>query len=172
VRPAVAAILAATLAAPAVAADGTAACTGPAYELARRFTGNWQEFAVTGEGEQLGGRLEVALEAGGCALVQVFTGADGAFSFRSLGHVETGTGQWVETYVLSNGRVASYRWRADGEDVVIDRIAGGDPATRRRLRVTFESADAYRVVEETSPIDADAWAVGIVTVTRRIAAAP
>ncbi len=104
--------------------------------------------------------------------MQVFTGADGAFSFRSLGHVEAGTGQWMETYVLSNGRVASYRWRADGEDLVIDRIAGGDPAMRRRLRVTFESADAYRVVEETSPTDADAWTAGIVTVTRRIAAAP
>lgn len=126
---------------------------------------------MTGEGEQLGGRLDVRLEAGGCALVQVFTGADGTFSFRSLGYVETATGQWVETYVLSNGRVASYRWRLDGEDVVIDRIAGGDPALRRRLRITFESADAYRVVEETAPADADAWSRGIVTVTRRVAAA-
>jgi len=112
------------------------------------------------------------LEDGGCAITQVFTGADGAFSFRSLGYVEAETGQWTETYVLSNGRVASYRWRQDGEDVVIDRIAGGDPATRRRLRVTFEGADAYRVVEETSPADAEAWTAGIVTMTRRISAAP
>ena len=171
-RSAAVVILAATLVAPAAADDNMPACTGPAYELARRFTGNWQEFAVTEQGEQLGGRLDVTLEAGDCALVQVFTGADGAFSFRSLGHVEAGTGQWVETYVLSNGRVASYRWGADGEDVVIDRIAGGDPAMRRRLRVTFESADAYRVVEETSPADADDWTAGIVTVTRRFAAAP
>lgn len=171
-RRAAAAILAATLSAPVLADDGTPACTGPAYDLARRFTGVWQEFAVTEQGEQLGGRLDVTLEAGGCALVQVFTGADGAFSFRSLGHVETTTGQWVETYVLSNGRVASYRWRTDGDDIVIERIAGGDPAMRRRLRVTFESADAYRVAEETSPADSDAWAAGIVTVTRRIAAAP
>lgn len=147
-------------------------CAGPAYELARRFTGSWEEFAVTDQGEQLGGRLEVALEAGGCALVQHFTGADGAFGFRSLGHVEADTGQWVETYVLSNGRAAGYRWRLDGEDVVIDRIAGGDPAMRRRLRVTFDGEDAYRVVEETSPVDADAWTPGIVTVTRRIPAAP
>lgn len=166
------AILAAVLAAPEAAADAAAACTGPAYELAQRFTGAWQEFAITEEGEQLGGRLDVTLEAGGCALAQVFTGADGAFSFRSLGFVETATGQWVETYVLSNGRVASYRWRLDGEDVVIDRISGGDPALRRRLRITFEGADAYRVVEETAPADADAWARGIVTVTRRVAAAP
>ncbi len=168
---AAATILAAAFAAP-VFSDGQPARTDPAHDLAHRFTGAWQEFAVTEQGEQLGGRLEVTLEAGGCALTQAFTGADGAFSFRSLGHVEAETGQWVETYVLSNGRVASYRWRLDGEDVVIDRIAGGDPAMRRRLRVTFESADAYRVVEETSPVDADAWATGIMTVTRRIAAAP
>ncbi len=154
------------------AADDEPACTGPAYDLARRFTGAWQEFAVTEQGEQLGGRLDSTLEAGGCALTQIFTGADGAFSFRSLGHVEAATGQWIETYVLSNGRVADYRWREDGEDIVIDRVSGGDPATRRRLRVTFESPDAYRVVEETSPADADAWTAGIVTVTRRIVAAP
>ncbi len=153
-------------------ASAEGACDGPAYELARRFTGSWQEFAVTEQGEQLGGQLDVTLEAGGCAIAQAFTGADGAFSFRSLGPVEAATGQWVETYVLSNGRVASYRWRVDGEDVVIDRIAGGDPATQRRLRVHFESADVYRVVEETTPAGADDWTPGIVTVTRRITAAP
>lgn len=149
-----------------------AACAGPAYDLALRFVGAWEEFAVTERGEELGGRLDSTLEAGGCAITQVFTGADGAFSFRSLGYVEPASGQWVETYVLSNGRVASYRWRVDGEDVVIDRIAGGDPATRRRLRVTFESADVYRVVEETAPADSGEWTAGLVTMTRRIAAAP
>ena len=104
--------------------------------------------------------------------MQVFTGADGAFSFRSLGHVEDRTGQWIETYVLSNGRVASYRWRPMARTSSSTASPGGDPAMRRRLRVTFESADAYRVVEEIAPVDADAWAAGIVTVTRRIAAAP
>lgn len=164
---------AAALALAAVAAAQDAGpCTGPAYDLARRFVGAWEEFAVTDTGEVLGGRLDSTLEAGGCALAQSFTGADGAFSFRSLGHVEAGSGQWVETYVLSNGRVAGYRWRQDGEDVVIDRVAGGDPAVRRRLRVTFESADVYRVVEETTPADAETWTAGIVTMTRRIAAAP
>jgi hypothetical protein len=168
-----AAAIAATLAlATPVAAQEAAPCDGPAYEIAQRFVGAWQEFAVTADGEQLAGRLDTTLEAGGCAITQLFTGADGAFSFRSLGYVEAQTGQWTETYVLSNGRVTGYRWRLEGEDVVIDRIVGGDPATRRRLRVTFESADAYRVVEETTPADAEAWTAGIVTMTRRIAAAP
>ena len=168
-----AAVLAAMLAiATPVAAQEAAVCSGPAFGLAQRFVGAWQEFAVTAEGEQLAGRLDTTLEAGGCAIAQAFTGADGAFSFRSLGYVEAGTGQWTETYVLSNGRVASYRWRLEGEDIVIDRIAGGDPALLRRLRVSFESADAYRVVEETTPADAEAWTAGIVTMTRRIAAAP
>lgn len=165
-----AAIAALALAAPALAQEPVP-CAGPAYDLARRFAGAWQEFALTENGEELGGRLDVTLDAGGCALVQVFAGADGRFGFRSLGYVEAGTGQWVETYVLSNGRVAGYRWRTDGEDVVIDRISGGDPATRRRLRVTFEGPDAYRVVEETAPLDGDHWSAGLVTMTRRIAAA-
>jgi hypothetical protein len=88
------------------AAQPAPPCTGAAYDLARRFAGSWQEFALTDAGEELGGRLDTTLEAGGCAITQVFTGADGAFSFRSLGYVEADSGQWVETYVLSNGRVA------------------------------------------------------------------
>lgn len=172
-----AAVLAATfaLATPVAAQEASqeaAVCLGPAYDLARRFVGAWQEFAVTAEGEQLAGRLDTTLEAGGCAIAQAFTGADGAFSFRSLGYVEAETGQWTEAYVLSNGRVASYRWRLEGDDIVIDRIAGGDPAMHRRLRARFENADAYRVIEETTPADAEAWTPGIVTMTRRIAAAP
>jgi hypothetical protein len=150
------------------AAQPAPPCTGAAYDLARRFAGSWQEFALTDAGEELGGRLDTTLEAGGCAITQVFTGADGAFSFRSLGYVEADSGQWVETYVLSNGRVASYRWRIDGDDVVIDRISGGDPAVRRRLRVTFLDADTYRVVEEKSPPGAEDWTPGIVTMTRRL----
>ena len=170
------ATMAAACAAAALLAAGSGAqpathCTAP-YDLARRFVGSWQEFAVTETGEELGGRLDTTLEAGDCAIVQVFTGADGAFGFRSLGYVEADSAQWVETYVLSNGRVASYRWRTEGEDVVIDRIAGGDPAIRRRLRVSFLDPDAYRVVEEQSAAGAEDWARGIVTMTRRLAASP
>jgi hypothetical protein len=154
-----------------VDAQPVPACTGEAYELARRFTGTWQEFTVTAGGERLEGRLDSSLDAGGCAITQTFTGVDGSFSFRSLGYVEASTGQWVETYVLSNGRVAGYRWRVEGEDIVIDRVSGGKPDTRRRLRVSFESADAYRVVEEMAPSGSDEWFRGAVTLTRRFAAA-
>ena len=171
------AALAAACAAAALLTSGAGAqpatqCTGAPYDLARRFVGSWQEFAVTEAGEELGGRLDTMLEAGDCAITQVFTGADGAFGFRSLGYVDADNAQWVETYVLSNGRVASYRWRTDGEDVVIDRIAGGDPAIRRRLRISFLDPDTYRVVEEQSPAGAEEWARGIVTMTRRLAAPP
>lgn len=88
-----------------VDAEAVPACSGEAYELARRFAGAWQEFTVTAGGERLEGRLDSTLEAGGCAITQTFAGVDGTFSFRSLGYVEASTGQWVETYVLSNGRV-------------------------------------------------------------------
>ena len=75
------------------------------------------------------------------------------------------------TCSATTGR-ATYRWQVDGDDVLIVRVAGGDPATRRRLRVTFLDADTYRVTIETSPADADAWTAGLVTMTRRLAAAP
>jgi len=34
------------------------ACSGPAWELAQRFVGAWEEYAVTDAGEVLGGRLD------------------------------------------------------------------------------------------------------------------
>ena len=156
------------------AADAQAenACAGPAYDLAHRFVGAWQEFSVTPEGERLEGRLNTTLEAGGCAITQAFVSPDGAVTFRSLGYVDPASGEWQETYVLSNNRPATYRWQVDGDDVLIVRIAGGDPVTRRRLRVTFLDTDTYRVTIETSPADADTWTAGLVTMTRRLTAAP
>ncbi len=169
---AVAASAAGFLLAAAVGAQEENACAGPAYDLARRFVGTWQEFSVTPEGERLEGGLDTALEAGGCALSQAYTSPDEAFSFRTLGYVDPASGEWLETYVLSNNRPATYRWQADGDDVLIVRIAGGDPATLRRLRVTFLDADTYRVTIETAPVGADDWTAGVVTMTRRLAAAP
>ena len=163
---------AAFLLATAAGAQAENACAGPAYDLARRFVGAWQEFSVTPEGERLEGRLDTTFEAGGCAIAQAFASPDGAFTFRSLGYVDSASGEWQETYVLSNNRPATYRWQVDGDDVLIVRVAGGDPATRRRLRVTFLDADTYRVTIETSPADSDTWTAGLVTMTRRLAAAP
>ena len=169
---AIAACVASLVFAVSAAAQDPAPCAGPAYDLARRFVGAWQEFSVTAEGERLEGRLDTTFEAGGCAIAQAFTSADAAFTFRTLGYVDAASGEWQETYVLSDNRPATYRWQADGDDVLIVRIAGGDPATRRRLRATFLDADTYRVVIETSPADAEAWTAGLVTMTRRLAEAP
>ncbi len=169
---AIAACAAGVLVATAAGAQDEAACQGPAYDLARRFVGAWQEFSVTPEGERLEGRLDTALEAGGCAIVQAFASPDGTFTFRSLGYVDPASGEWQETYVLSNNRPATYRWQVEGGDILIGRIVGGDPATRRRLRVTFLDADSYRVTIETSPAGADAWNAGLVTMTRRLSATP
>ena len=162
------AIVAGLLLAAAAGAQEESACAGPAYDLARRFVGAWQEFSVTPDGERLEGRLDTMLEAGGCAIAQSFSSPDGAFSFRSLGYVDPAGGEWQETYVLSNNRPATYRWQADGDDVLIVRIAGGDAHVRRRLRVTFLDPDTYRVTVETSPAGADDWTAGLVTMTRRV----
>ncbi len=169
---AIAACVAGLLLTAAAGAQTGNACAGPAYDLARRFVGTWQEFSVNPEGERLEGGLDTSFEAGGCALSQVFTSPDESFSFRSLGYVDAASGEWQETYVLSNNRPATYRWQVDGDDVLIVRIAGGDPTTYRRLRVTFLDPDTYRVTIETSPAGADDWTAGLVTMTRRMAAPP
>ena len=72
---------AAFLLAAAAGAQAENACAGPAYDLARRFVGAWQEFSVTPEGERLEGRLDTTLEAGGCAIAQAFTEPGRRFQF-------------------------------------------------------------------------------------------
>jgi len=129
----VAACIAGFLLAAGAGAQAESACAGPAYDLARPFVGAWQEFSVTPEGERLEGRLDTAFEAGGCAIAQAYTSADGAFTFRSLGYVDAASGEWQETYVLSDNRPATYRWQAEGDDILIVRIAGDAAASARDI---------------------------------------
>ena len=143
------------------------ACAGPAYELAQRFAGTWQEFTVSDEGEELVGTLTSAFELDGCVISQRFLSADESFSFISFGYVDQESGQWLETYVFNNGRHASYRWLTNGDEIITERI-GGNPKDLRRLRIRFLSADLYEVSEERSTDSGVTWEHVELTRTRRV----
>ena len=144
--------------APADAVSRTASgCTGTVYELAKPFVGTWQEFTVKGEDEPLAGTLSSSFGVDGCVFTQRFASPDGGFSFMSFAYVEPKTQQWRETFVLNSGRVAHYRWRGEGDDVVFDRL-GSDPPFR--LRVMNLKRDSYDVVEERSADGGETWSRG------------
>jgi hypothetical protein len=141
-------------------------CSGGKYDLPSRLVGTWKEYTVTEKGEVLAGTLKSGFEVGGCVFSQRFLSADGKLSFLSLGYIDPSTDSWHETFVLSNGRVASYRWRQSGDDIIIDRI-GGDPRDMRRLRITNIKRDYYEVVEERSSDEGKTWKQFELTRTRR-----
>ena len=144
-----------------------AACDGGVYDLPSQFVGTWREYTVTDTGEVFAGTLRSEMTVGGCGYRQAFTSADGTFSFRSLGYVDAQQQAWRETVVTSTGRVAHYRWRAEGTDVVFDRLAD-DGIPRRRLRATAVAPDSYDVVDERSADGGRNWDAGQITRIRRV----
>jgi hypothetical protein len=141
-------------------------CSGKPYELAQRFIGTWKEYTVTPEREILMGTLQVSWELGGCVQRQQFLAVDGAFAFLGFGYLDSETQAWQETYVLSTGRVAHYRWREAEAELFIERLGGG-PASLRRLRIQNLTPEAYDVLDERSTDGGQTWAVVEVTRTRR-----
>ena len=153
----------------AIAGQGCAAappgpCGGPAYSLAVPLAGVWEEYSVDGDEETLGGQLTSEFAAGGCAFQQRFESADEQFSFQSFGYVDSEDGRWRERFVLSDGRTAEYRWRPDGEDILLER----EDNPGYRLRITGISEREYRVHEETLGDGAGDWQTVSLTITRRI----
>ena len=69
--------------------------------------------------------------------------------------------------VTSTGRVAHYRWRVEGADVVFDRLTE-DGIPRRRLRATAFAPDRYDVVDERSADGGQRWDAGQITRIRRV----
>ncbi len=143
-------------------------CLGGAYELATKFEGTWQEYTVqSNKTEKLEGTLITSFELGGCIITQKFISVDKSFTFMSFGYVDAATHMWNETYVLSNGRVATYKWYTEGNYIYNERISGGDPSTKVRLRIVFHNEDLYEVTEERFD-SSGKWVSGDKTMTRRI----
>lgn len=143
-----------------------ATCSSGAHELPTPLVGTWHEFTVAPTGLVFEGELRSSLEAGGCAFVQSFVSSDSSFTFRSLGYFNDELGTWIEHFVLSNGRTATYQWERDGPDLLLNRTAP-NPG-RYRLRVAEIQADSYVVIEESRDADSSEWRQGERTLTRRV----
>ena len=144
-------------------------CEDTVGALTRPFIGTWTEFQGAEEEETLG-ILVVVPVAGGCGVSQRFESADGSFGFVSLAAIDPGSGELHETLLFSHGGSARYRWRADGEDVLFERL-GDEGAERKRLRATEIGPDSFVVLDERSGDEGRTWSVVGRTPTRRRPAA-
>jgi hypothetical protein len=142
-------------------------CTGRAFDLAQKFVGTWEEYTVTPEGETLVGTLQVAWELNNCVLTQHFESAGGDFRFLAFGYFDSNNQAWQETYILSHGRVAHYRWEEIGDEILVNRV-GGNPNDLRRLRIKDLTEIAYDVAEEKSINGGETWEAIEFTRTKRV----
>ncbi len=152
---------------PGPPAEASGSCSGGLYELAGPLVGTWQEFTIEGDTETLVGTLESSLDLGGCVFRQSFLSAEGTFAFRSFGFVDPETGTWRELFVFDSGRTAEYRWRASGDEILLER-QGRIEGRLHRLRLTQIGPDTYTVWEEHFYDDGATWQAVEETRARRI----
>ncbi len=130
-------------------------CDFAGHHMLAPLIGDWEEYQVSESDEELLGTLKTRMVSENCAVVQSFLSPDGMFSFNSLGYIDS-TGNWVETYVLSNGRFASYKWRSNGDELILDRVAAADQPRRRR-RLFAITKNNYLVTDEESQDAGKTW---------------
>lgn len=152
-------------------ADGSdeTPCSGASHDLIKPFIGTWEEFELDEEGkEEFIGTLQVQLGAGGCSLLQRFTGPDSNFFYTTQGYVDGGSGFWEERYVFSTGATADYRWVIDDGDVVQRRVGGSRQISHlHQLRFTELDKSGYLLLQEQSNDGGRTWEVTGRTRVRR-----
>jgi hypothetical protein len=163
-RPGLAAMALSVLATGSATAGG---CEGRTHAALQPFVGTWQEFTVREGGEELVGTLDFAYILDGCAIRQTLSAAESDFRFETLGHVDPETERWRETYVVNDGRFASYEWIAAAGEWIQVPVAP-DRRREKRLRITQIQRDSYLVIEERSSDGGATWAAVEHTRTRRV----
>lgn len=144
-------------------------CESPSHTVIQPFIGVWEEFSLNEEGkETFIGTLEVALEAGGCALNQQFISADSSFFYATLGFVNEASGFWEETYVFSTGRISEYQWIIDNGEIVQRKIGGSrSSGFMHQLRFTKLTSEGYLLIQERSDNGGKTWVPGEQTRVKR-----
>lgn len=130
--------------------------------------GIWEEYTIK-ETEEFVGKLTSIAEPDGCSISQTFESADGSFSYRSFGYVDTSTNRWKEIYVFNTGRNAVYEWFQEGEDVIMRRTGGSRKLDyMHQLRLTKISPESYDVIEEHSYDNGKNWKAIELTRTKKV----
>lgn len=134
-----------------------ARCANENWDLSflKPLLGVWSEYRIDGSERTPLGTLTTRLTAKGCALQQSFVSPDDTFAFASFGHIDA-SGLMVETYVLSFGEIATYRWKLGKGELVLERI-DGPPDLRKRLRISNITTERYLVIDERSRDGGATW---------------
>jgi hypothetical protein len=147
----------------------TSNCYGTRSDGMSYFIGNWKEYLVTDEGEQLYGHLTIEWETKGCGIRKKFEHLLQDFQYSTLGYYDSKSASWVETYLFSNGSFATYRWTAEGGDQILTLESGSfTPQQQTRNRWKIIDADQFQIITEEFSSNEE-WKVLSITNLKRIA---
>lgn len=150
----------------AMAGAANKPCQGPAYRQFDFWIGHWQ---VSTADNTVVGNNRISAIAGGCALLEEWTGADGG-SGKSLIFYQPERGRWRQTWVASSGERSDRQGRPGLSSMVLTDPAG--PGRRGRNVLRAVSADELRQLEQSSSDGGRTWTTVFKGIYRRLPAQP
>ena len=144
-------------------------CEDAKYDILKPFIGQWHEYLVEAEDEQLYGNLSIRLTNEGCHLTKDFTMLTSAFSYQTLGYYNPITDTWMETYTFSNGGYAIYEWKWMNEEVILELQESSFPSKKlKRNRWTNAKKHSFQIISEESKDGGETWIETSITNMKRI----
>ncbi|QDX80080.1 hypothetical protein B9N43_01695 [Denitratisoma sp. DHT3] len=150
----------------AIAGAANKPCQGPAYRQFDFWIGQWQ---VGTPDHTVVGNNRISAIAGGCALLEEWTGADGG-SGKSLIVYQPERGRWRQLWADSNGERTDRQGRPGLGGMVLADPAG--PGRRGRNVLRAVSADELRQLEQSSNDGGRTWTTVFEGIYRRLPAQP
>ena len=144
-------------------------CNGDHIKLIEPFIGQWHEYLVTEEGEEIYGKLSIQLDLKGCGIKKEFQHLQQPFTYSTLGYFDDQKSKWIETYTFSNGAYAIYEWNQDGKDFLLSVTQSTftqESLSRNRWKIIDENF--FQIIVEQSTDNGSTWKVASTTNMKRI----
>lgn len=144
-------------------------CTGEQYDMLKPFIGEWHEYLVSKDKEELYGKLKISIDPNECVLTKQFTLLTNPFTYQTLGYYNKDKNAWIETYTFSNGGYSIYQWNRENDDFLLERIKSSsqtDYLNRNRWANVTDSS--FQIIEERSYDEGKNWEVNSITNMKKI----
>lgn len=144
-------------------------CEGKHLNLLEPFIGQWHEYLVTEDGEELYGKLSIQFDSQGCGIRKEFEHLQQPFTYSTLGYFDRQKNKWIETYTFSNGAYSVYEWNQDGKDFLLRVTQSAfkqQGLSRNRWKVL--NNNLFQIIVEQSNDEGKTWKATSTTNMKRI----
>lgn len=143
-------------------------CIGKHFEILKPFLGEWDEFELDKDKENLIGRLSINLDSEGCNLSKKFILYGQNFTYLTHGYFDKNENAWIETFTFSNGGYSKWKWVVRENEIIMENITNSlKVATQTRNRWTSIKIDYFDIIEEQTNDFGKTWTVRSITRLRK-----